>query len=648
MRRRSLSFFLVLAALALHVPRAAAALDWDPVTDAEKNMKSNPLDPGAGAVVLFKRGQIDVTEKSSLFWNVRTQIYVRIKVFTEAGRDAGNVSIDAPKFVRISHVEGRTILPSGEIVPLDASKVFQGKAYTEGKNFAIVESSFTFSSVQPGAIIEYQVEENEDSFYPDSWIFDTRGVGTLQSTLKVTIGPRLSMAQYPLETNLNKISLTQSSTVKGSQYDFSVQNLRPIVPEPFSLPYRDLATMIIFAPRQLGFNGEVFPLITKWDDVGKIVTDDWNDMQKSDKEARNKAKELAGNLPDPRKKAEAIYKYIQQNITSSDLAGVGLGRPADEIMNAKRGDPDEINALFALMLKEVKVDSDMVLVATQNWETLVAGFPNFSQFSRIITRLNFKDGVAFADPADPASPFGELPWFDQGIHGLAVKGSKVQEAVIPAGTPEDNLSAEKVTMRVAKDWSFEGDEELDLKGSEAIQLRADLMQEAPQKLEQRLSDLFAYGNGDAEVTQVVHPEFRDSSQPFVLKAHVRERLANEAGHDGLLLNPWLEDQYEAPRFSASVRHSAVRFYNPEKRVSTTVWQLAPEIKVEQLPKEVKIDNDFGGFARSCTQADATVTCTRTFYLKKLLLQTNVDYVNAKKFFDEIAKDDKEVVVLKQQ
>jgi uncharacterized protein DUF3857 len=179
MRRRSLSFLLVLAALALHVPRAAAALDWDPVTDAEKNMKSNPLDPGAGAVVLFKRGQIDITEKSSLFWNVRTQIYVRIKVFTEAGRDAGNVSIDAPKFVRISHVEGRTILPSGEIVPLDASKVFQGKAYTEGKNFAIVESSFTFSSVQPGAIIEYQVEENEDSFYPDSWIFDTRGVGTL-------------------------------------------------------------------------------------------------------------------------------------------------------------------------------------------------------------------------------------------------------------------------------------------------------------------------------------------------------------------------------------------------------------------------------------------------------------------------------------
>ena len=79
---------VVFSALVFQVPRAAAT-DWDPVTDAEKGMKSNPLDPGAGAVVLFKRGQIDVIEQSSLFWTTRIQTYIRIKVFNEAGRDAG-------------------------------------------------------------------------------------------------------------------------------------------------------------------------------------------------------------------------------------------------------------------------------------------------------------------------------------------------------------------------------------------------------------------------------------------------------------------------------------------------------------------------------------------------------------------------------
>jgi hypothetical protein len=189
---------------------------------------------------------------------------------------------------------------------------------------------------------------------------------------------------------------------------------------------------------------------------------------------------------------------------------------------------------------------------------------------------------------------------------------------------------------------------MELKGAEAIEFRADLMEEPRAKLEQRLNDIFAFGNSDAEVTQVVHPEFGDSSQPFVLKAHVKQKLTNETGAGGLLLNPWMGDQYQQPRFAASARHSVVRFNNPEKRISTTVWQLAPEIKVEQLPKDVKIENDFGGFSRSCTQADATVSCTRTFYLKKVLLSTNVEYLNAKTFFDEIAKDDQEVVVLRQE
>jgi len=132
MRWKALLPLLVFAILFFHAPPAAAA-DWDPVTDTEKNMKANPIDPGAGAVVLFKRGQIDVIEKSSLFWTTRILTYVRIKVFNDAGRDAGNVSVEATKFVRISKIEGRTILPSGEIIPLDSSKVFRGVAYTEGK-----------------------------------------------------------------------------------------------------------------------------------------------------------------------------------------------------------------------------------------------------------------------------------------------------------------------------------------------------------------------------------------------------------------------------------------------------------------------------------------------------------------------------------
>jgi hypothetical protein len=647
MRRGFRVFIVIFVTASIYAPRAGA-FDWAAVTDAEKSMKSNALDPGAGAVVLFKRGQMEVLEKSSLFWTTRVQTYTRIKIFNDAGRESANVSVEAPKNMRFSKIEGRTILPSGQIIPLDSSQVFRGRSYESGRNYAIMKTSFTFPSVEIGAIVEYQTEEYVDWFFPPPWIFDTNEVGTIESSLRVLIGPRLGMAQYPLDTTVTRLSVTKKDTVQGTQYDFAVKNLHQIRSEPYSVPFRDQATMVIFTPHEIAFGGDIYPIITKWDDVAKEISQEFGNMEKSQKETKNKAKELAEKLPGARTKAAAIYKYLQQNITSSNLIGINLGRTADDLLNSKRGDPDEINALFVMMLREVKVDADMVAVATQNWQTLLRGFPNFSQFSRIVTRVNFKDGATFADPAEPAAPFGELPWFDRGVAGFAVKGTKVQEALIPVGTPEENLSVTKVNFQVGRDWKAEGDAEISLKGTEAIGFRGDLLEISPEKMERRLTDYFGYGHADAVVSQIVHPDIRDSSQSFVLKAHLQQKLTDESGPGELLVNPWLDDQYNSPIFKASERHSAVRFYSPEKRVSTSEWKLAPDVKVEQLPKEVKVENDLGGFSHSCTQNGNTVTCIRAFYLKKTQLQTTVEYMNARKFFDEIAKNDQEVMVLRGQ
>ena len=646
---RRLRVFLVLFFLSLLLPiHHATAADWDPVTKAERTMKSNALDPGSGALVLFKRGQIDILEKQSLFWTTRIVTYIRIKVFNEAGREAANVAVEAPKYMRLAKVEGRTILPSGEVVPLDPTQVFRGRAYEAGKNFTIMKTSFTFPSVEPGAIIEFQTEEFVDWFYPPPWVFDTDGLGTLLSTLRVIVGPRLGMSQFPMDTTLSRLSLTQKDVVQGKQYDYSVQNLRPIRREPFSVPFRDMATTVLFTPNSLAFQNQVYPLIEKWDDVAADVSEQVAEMNKSSKEARNKAKELAGKLPDPRSRAEAIYRYIQQNVESSGLAGIYVSRKADEVLADKRGDPDEINALFMTMLKEVKVDADIALVAAQNWRTLAVQFPNRSQFSGVITRVNLKEGAIFTDPSDPAAPFGELPWFERGITAMVVDGKKMQQVAIPAGVPEENLSVMKVSFAVSRDWKAEGAVEVEMKGAEAIGFRSDLMGEAPAKLDQRLTDYFSYGYADAAVSDLSYPDLHDSSKDFVLKARIQHQLVETTGPGQLLLNPWLYDQYSSPLFKSSERHSAVRFPNPEKRVSTTVWQLPAEITVQQLPKNVSVENNIGSFSHACTRSDAAITCTRTFVLKKTQLQTTGEYLNARAFFDEIAKNDQEVMVLRSQ
>ena len=265
------------------------------------------------------------------------------------------------------------------------------------------------------------------------------------------------------------------------------------------------------------------------------------------------------------------------------------------MISGKRGDPDEINAVFVTMLKEVKVDADLVLVATQNWQTLVKQFPDLNQLSRMFVRVNLKEGPVFADAADAAAPFGELPWFERGVPGMAVKGTKVQDVQIPAGSPDDNVSASKFSLQLSSDWKAEGDAEVDLKGTEAIDFRSDLMDETPDKAEQRLTDYFGLGRGDAVVSGVTHPDFRDTSQPLVVKAHVQHTVAEEAGPGEVLLNPWMGDQYRSPAFKSTQRQSFVLFESPTKEVTTTTLKLPLDIQVEKLPSDVNHAGRHGGF-----------------------------------------------------
>ena len=639
---------ILLPCMFLCVSSAVAAADWAPITDAEKAMKSNPLDPGSGAIVLFKRGQIFVEERTAGFWTTRIVTYVRIKVLTEAGREAGNRSIEQPKWVRFSKVEGRTILPSGEIVPLDPSKVFHGRAFEAGRRYAIFKTSFALPSVQPGAILEYQTEEMADWFFPPPWIFDTEDLATLQSTLSVVVGPRLALAQDPIETTVTKIGVSQKSNALGEQFDYSVANLRPVRREPYGVPFRDQSATVVFSPYQLAFSNQLIPIITSWNDVGTIVARWVTDMSKKDSVAKSQAKEVAEKLPGDRQRAEAIYEYLQRNIVSNNVNGVAPARTADEIIESKRGDPDEINALFVFMLKEAKIDANPVLLAGKDWQTLATNFPNLSQFSRLITQVNLKEGAVFVDAAEAAAPFGVLPWPEAGVTGLLLKGTKLQQVQIPGGAPEDNQLVAKVAIQLSPDWTLHGDEEVDFKGAEAIDFRAELLREAPEKLDDRLTDYFAHGEAEATVSDIAHPDLRDSTQAFVLKAKLQAKLVDESAPSELLLNPWIADRFSSPLFKTAERRSMVRFDYPEKRVSTSTWTLPPQIKAASLPVDVNMEHSVGSFSHSCVQSGNTVTCTRTFVLKKMQLADMNEYLSAKNFFDAVAKHDQEVIVLRGQ
>jgi uncharacterized protein DUF3857 len=121
-----------------------------PISPEELKMTSEPLAPGAPAIILYRQVDRDDNGKTSHEDN-----YIRIKILTEEGRKYGNVEI---QFTRESEkvvaIRGRTVKPDGSEVPFDG-KVFE-KSLLKGRGVRYLAKTFTLPDVEVGSIVEYR------------------------------------------------------------------------------------------------------------------------------------------------------------------------------------------------------------------------------------------------------------------------------------------------------------------------------------------------------------------------------------------------------------------------------------------------------------------------------------------------------------
>ena len=163
----------VAAALAiwmLAAQEAKAGVGFQPVSPDELKMTSEPLAPGAPAIILYR--QVDRDD------NIHTpheDNYFRIKILTEEGRKHADVEIPFWKETQnVVNVKARTIRPDGSIADFDG-KVFEKdlvKGRFEGRGMKYLAKTFTLPDVQVGSIIEYSytIDFSEYMLFDSHWI----------------------------------------------------------------------------------------------------------------------------------------------------------------------------------------------------------------------------------------------------------------------------------------------------------------------------------------------------------------------------------------------------------------------------------------------------------------------------------------------
>lgn len=642
---------LLLAALAL--PRAARADQFPAVSAEEWALTSVPGQPGAGAVVLSKKGEIRLMDLANPGRDVSStlSVTVRMKILTEAGKEHAEVVVPHSSYLRLLSFSGRTVLPDGRTVALPKDAKFERKLSERDKVYV---TSVAFPAVEVGAVLDYRYEMRFDSplFY-EPWYFSERlpvrfsevvyqVPGTLQAR---------SWSRDPYQVGLKTESTTNR---QGTRLRLWAENLPAVPDEPYAPPFGDLATQYLLVPTAYRDADEHAPLMESWESTCKLF-EEWyyQSARRRSGAAKKKAKELATVAQDEgqRAVAEALYRFVRDEIETEDLPGLELRKDMnpDSVLKAGSGDPADKALLLQTLLEAAGIDARLVWAADRHDGLVDIRLPNPGWFDRVLVAAELPGTQGgervFLDPSVPLLGFGRLLPGLEGTAALIVDPKKPEEVTLPASPHAANGRRATLALELDESGAVSGRGEMVLTGHHVWSETPDgaPLSEIEEAWRERLESRFA----DFEIQELTaegSPDAQEVRLEWSFRQNEEEVLGDESQ---IAPSAPLGPASQPFAVGAALRRSPVffAFGDADLLELTLTW---PEgWRLEALPQEVDAGNRAGVFEAS-VEADAegrTLRYRRRFDLVAAQLNDQGLYEELRALFDAAQRHDAQAVLL---
>jgi hypothetical protein len=649
-------FLLSTAALTLFfLPLAHAKDDWQPITPEDLALKDNPAQPGAKAMILYR-----LVERDDLMGSQKE--YVRIKIFTEEGKEYGSVEI--PPFDRafqIGGVQGRTIHPDGSIVPF-SGQVFE-KLVERTRNNRVLTKSFSMPDVTPGSIIEYRYTRYWEAVNPATrmYYYFPRSEWEIQGPLYqraahfVFTPAKQDMFSYrmqgvglPAYAKLERDPLNKTISL-------SLHDLLPFEREPYMPPPIDIESRVLFF-----YTTDL--RIPEGDEYWKQYGKKWYGGTESFMDKKGVAAKAVASITSssdsPEAKLRKIYDYVQgfENLTfeqrksekETKTLNIRENKSVEDVLNNKYGFRSELNRTFVALARAAGVDATLVKITErdENGQMLHREWPVFSQLGYEIASTKVNGKAVYLDPGSPFCPFGILPWEDTGVLGLLLDKNMPTWVTVPVLDPQDALIKRTANLTLADDGSLAGEIVVTYTGEDAYRHRLHVRNEDEterKKLMEEVLQSWIPIKGDIELVEV--NDWKSSNLPLVAKYKVSlPGFASQAGHRVLIPSTLFAGAYRNP-FIPTRRVNPIVMENLYDRSDDVTIALPKSFQIESLPKAVSEKNAIADLNASCANENGALHCTREFQLKALAIDQKY-YTAVRQYFQSVQAGTNEQAVLK--
>ena len=663
---KQISLLSVICLLFVFSQITFAGDDWRDITSAELAMIKPQVESDADAEAIFWEVRVNDGSDTKL----SLEHYVRIKIFTERGREEySKVDIPFTKRMKIKGIAARIIKPDGTIVEITEKDIFEREIVKVGKA-KVRAKSFAVPNIEPGVIIEYKYQEviKNAGALGMSLVFQ-RDIPVQNITYYYKPYKKREPKYQPY--NFSDVQFVED---KKGFYVAKRTNVPAFKEEPQMPPEDTVRPWILLQGFELNVVeasafSAVFSVkdpsnpVSYWGGFGAEKIGLFKFMTKKDKDITKTAEEITASAKTPDEKLRKLYEFCQTEIKNSsydasltdderdDLPKI---KSLDDVLKKKQANAAYIDLIFGAMAHSLGLETRIAYSADRSEMFFNPDMTNeaFVHLAAIAVKVN--NNWKFFNPGMSFLGAEELVWYEQGVWALLIAEKEFEWTKTPMSAYKDTNAKRTGNFNLLADGTLEGEITIEYTGQLALTERMDIFDESDNKREENLINELKSRISTAEVSNVSVQNISDHSKPLTYKYKIR--IPNYAQKTGkrLFFQPGVFEYGEKPLFSSATRKYSIYFNFP--------WSEQDNIKIK-LPAGFNLDNadapadlaDPGGISSlkyrvAVDKGNNALLYERNFYFggKETILFEVSAYPALKNLFDAFNQADGHTITLKQE
>ncbi|KAB8153093.1 DUF3857 domain-containing protein [Kordia sp. TARA_039_SRF] len=552
-------------------------------------------------------------------------------------------------FTKIEDIEAVTYLPdSGK--KLEVDYIETKHEFDDGIFYSDQQTkNFTFPGVTKGAITDLKYKEviNEPHFL-GLFRFGTYAP-TEKAVLRIEFPKNVEIGFKEFHTENISINFQKEEKKNHNIYTWTTENVAKFSAEDdaeaalYHLPH------IILHIKNYTENGKTIPILNNVNDLYSWYASLAKQVDESDlKKVYEIAEDIAKKYKTNREKAEAIYNWVQENITYvafEDGLGGFIPRGAASVCKNRYGDCKDMANLLYVMLNHVGIPAYRTWIGTRDRPYLYDEVPTPMVDNHMITATVIDNDTIFIDGTDSYVNFGMPSSFTQTKEALiGISPERFVLKKVPVQPAEKSKTLINTTITF-EDGSIKASEKRVMTGYERVDFVTDYLYKKKDNTEEEfLNTTLALGNNKTKYQNItvspIESKYKELTLAFDLQI---ENYAKTIGSK-TILNLNIDRVLSKQKIDIETRKYAKKIDHQYQKEYTTTFIVPEGYTVTSVPKPITFDGKDYGFDIHYEQKDNQIIQHKSIYINTLRIEKE-DFEAWNSFVKKLIKAYKKSIII---